>query len=412
MTKERTALNRRWLWAGALVVLVAVFFGIRSLTRDRLAIRVAQAHHENLSSELSTNGKVEPEVNYTFPSPVAAVVKTVDVKAGDRVTAGKVLLTLDNLDARARLATAESAVKSAQANLEAVLHNGTLEQRQADASTLERARLDRDQAQRNLDALTKLTATGAASQSEVAGARQQLQLAEASLSAAQQSSHGRYAPADVSRAQAALADAQASAAAARDVLSKTVLRAPAAGTVYSVDVRPTEYAEAGKVLVQMADLKRMRVRAYFDEPEIGRLALGQSIQIKWDAKPGKVWHGHIEQVPATVITYTTRTVGEVLIALDDDNPGLLPDTDVTVSVTISSEPNILSIPREALYTESGKAYVYKLVDGSLKKTPVTVGNFNLTQVSILSGLREDDTVATGTISGQPLQINMPVKVVQ
>jgi HlyD family secretion protein len=412
MAKERTALDRRWLWAGALVVLVAVFFGIRSLTRDRLSIRVAQAHHENLSSELSTNGKVEPEVNYTFPSPVAAVVKTVDVKAGDQVTAGKVLLTLDNLDARARLATAESAVKSAQANLESVLHNGTLEQRQADASTLERAKLDRNQAQRNLDALTKLAATGAASQSEVAGARQQLQSAEASVSAAQQSIHGRYAPADVSRAQAALADAQASAAAARDVLSKTELRAPASGTVYSVDARPTEYAEAGKVLVQMADLKHMRVRAYFDEPEIGRLALGQSIAIKWDAKPGKVWHGHIEQVPSTVITYTTRTVGEVLIALDDENPGLLPETDVTVSVTISSEPNILSIPREALYTESGKAYVYKLIDGSLKKTPVTVGNFNLTQVSILSGLREGDTVATGTISGQPLQINMPVKVVQ
>ncbi|HWT65483.1 MAG TPA: efflux RND transporter periplasmic adaptor subunit [Terracidiphilus sp.] len=412
MAKERQEFDRRWLWLGAAVVLVGVFFGIRALTRDRLPIRVAQAEHQTLANQLSTNGKVEPETNYAFPSPLAAVVKAVYAKPGDVVSTGKVLLKLDDMDARARLATAESAVKAAQANLDAVAHNGTVEQRQADASNLTRSQLDRDQAQRNLDALIKLNASGAASASEVSAARQQLQTAEAALRAAQQSSQSRFAPSDVARAQAALADAEANAAAARDVLSRTILRAPTAGTVYSIDAKATEFEEAGKVLMQMADLRHVRVRAYFDEPEIGRLAVGQPIEVKWDAKPDRVWHGHIVQVPATVINYTTRTVGEVLIGLDDANPGLLPDTDVTVSVTIASQSNVLSVPREALYTESGKPYVYKLVSGSLQKTAVTVGNFNLTQVSILSGLQEGDTVATGTTTGQPLQINVPVKVIQ
>lgn len=414
MAKERNSLDRRWLWIGAAVVVVLVFFWVRSFTRERLPVRVARAEHQPLTNTLSTNGRVEPETNYAFPSPVAGVIKGVYVKPGDQVQAGKVLLELDNVDARARLATAESAVKAAQASLDAVLHNGTLEQRQADAANLVHLRLDRDQVQHNLDALTKLMTTGAASASEVSAARQQLQSAEAALSAAEQSAHGRYSPAEIARAQSALADAEANATAARDVLARTTFRAPVAGTVYSIDAKPTEYTDAGKILLQMADLRHVRVRAYFDEPEIGRLAVGQPIEIKWDAQPEKVWHGHIVQIPVTVITYTTRTVGEVLIALDNFDGGLLPDTDVTVSVTIASQSNVLSIPREALYTENGKPYVYKLSNNGneLKRTPVVVGAFNLTQVSILSGLQEGDIVATGSTTGQPLQVGMPIKVIQ
>ena len=57
-----------------------------------------------------------------------------------------------------------------------------------------------------------------------------------------------------------------------------------------------------------------RVRAYFDEPEIGQLAVGQKIQIKWDAKPGLAWQGHIARTPSLSSLYGTRNVGEVLVA--------------------------------------------------------------------------------------------------
>ena len=48
----------------------------------------------------------------------------------------------------------------------------------------------------------------------------------------------------------------------------------------------------------------------------------------------------------------------------------------------------------------------------LVRTPVTTGTFNLTQVAILSGLKEGDWVATGATSGQPLQEGVPIKVVR
>ena len=403
-------MDRRWLWLGAAVVLVLVFFGVRSLTRDRLPVRVAQASHVPLASTVSTNGRVEPEMNYEMHSPLATTVKAVYVQPGDTVPAGKLLMVLDDLQARARLAAAESGRKSAEATLEAATHNGTQLERQMSAADMARTRLERAQAQHDLEAITKLNSTGAASQGEVAAARQRLETAESNLHALGESAQSRYSPVEVERARAAVSEAEANRAAAREVLAQTAIHAPAPGTVYSVNAGRSEFVEEGKLLLQMADLDRERVRAYFDEPEIGRLAVGQKIQIKWDAKPGRIWNGHIERTPVTVITYGTRTVGEVLIKIDDPDGNLLPDTNVTVTVTTSSEPNALTVPREALHSENGKPYVFKVVNDGLKRTPVVTGTINLTQVAILSGLNEGELVAIGTTNGLPLQEGIPIKV--
>jgi HlyD family secretion protein len=412
MAKDSKELNWRWVWIGAAIILVLVFLSVRSLTRERLQVRAVQVSRQSLESTVSTNGRVEPEENIEIHSPLATTVKSVYVQAGDQVTAGKLLLVMDSLQARARVASAQSGVKTAQAALEAATHNGTQEQQQASSAEVTRARIDRDQAQRDLNALIKLNTTGAASASEVASARQRLESANASLDASQTSSKNRYSPSEVARAEASVSDAEASLAAARDIESKTSVRAPAAGTVYNLNVKPTDFVEEGKLLLQMADLHRVLVRAYFDEPEIGLLAVGQPILIKWDAKAGRVWHGHIQRVPITVTTYGTRNVGEVLVKIDDDDGQLLPDTNVTVTVTTSSESNALTIPREALHVENGKPFVFRIVGEQLHRTPVTYGSMNLNQVAILSGLNMGDWVATGTTSGQPLQEDLPVKVLK
>jgi HlyD family secretion protein len=412
MVEQRRQLSRLWLWLGAAVVVVAVFFLARSLLRERLQVRVAQAQREALVSTVSTDGKVEPEVNYQFYSPIATTVKQVDVQTGDTVPAGKLLVVLDDVAARAQVAAAESGVKAAQAVLDAATHNGTQQEQQAAQADIARETLDRDQDQANLDALTKLAASGAASPSEVAAARRQLDAANAGLHASELSAHDRYSQPEIARAQAALADAEANLAAAQKVEAETMIRATAPGTVYSMDATATEFAEAGKLLLEMADLHRERVRAYFDEPDLGRLAVGQPISIKWDAKPGQEWRGHVVRMPVTVVTYLTRTVGEVLVHIDDPDTGLLPDTDVNVTVTTASQPDALSVPREALHIENGKSYVYKVEGDELVRTQVTTGAYNLTRQAILSGLKEGDWVATGSTSGQPLEEGVPVKVEQ
>ncbi|HEY2861329.1 MAG TPA: HlyD family efflux transporter periplasmic adaptor subunit [Terracidiphilus sp.] len=412
MAKESKQLKGRWVWLGAAVILVLVFLSVRSLTRERLQVRVMQATLGSLSSTTSANGRVEPESPHEIFSPLSTTVKTVEVQTGDQVTAGTVLLTLDDIQARARVASAESGVKSAQAALDAVTHNGSLAERQTSAADVSRAQLEHDQAQRDLDALAKLQAAGAASASEVAAARQRLQSATATLEASQTGAKGHYSAVDLERAQAALADAEAGLTAARDVENRTTVRAPANGTVYTLPVRATDFIEEGKLLLEMADLRSERVRAYFDEPEIGALAVGQQATIRWDAKPDRTWHGHIERVPVTVTAYTTRNVGEVLIQIDGGSDDLLPDTNVTIKVTTSSEANALTVPREALHVENGKPFVFRVDGEQLRRTYVTYGTMNLNQVAILSGLNAGDWVATGSISGQPLQEGMPIRLVK
>ncbi|MGA2276320.1 MAG: efflux RND transporter periplasmic adaptor subunit [Terracidiphilus sp.] len=412
MTENRTQSVRLWMWGGLAIILIVVFFSVRALTRDRLQVRAGVAARIPLVSTISTNGRVEPVVNFEIHSPLATTVKSVFVQPGDIVAAGKLLMTLDDTQARAREASAESGVKSAEAALEAATHNGSRQERLMAGADETRARLERDSARRSLDSLIKLNSTGAASNNEVAAARQQLKSTEATLQALEQSAKSRYSPVEIEQAQAALASAQANLAAAREVLAQTSIHAPAAGTVYSLDAQPTDFVEEGKQLLELADLHNERVRAYFDEPEIGRLAEGQKIQIKWDAKPGHIWNGHIERTPVTVINLGTRSVGEVLVKIDDADGELLPDTNVTVTVTISSEANALSIPRDALYSENGRSYVFKVVNDELQKTFVTIGTINLTQAAVLSGLEEGDRVATGTVNGQPLQEGAPIKVVR
>lgn len=412
MAKESKELKWRWVWFGVAIILVLVFFSVRSLTRDRLQVRTVQVTREPLESTISTNGRVEPIDDYQIHSPLSTTVKAVYAHAGDEVQAGKLLVVLDDLQARAKVASAESGVKTAQAMLEAATHNGTLEQRQASEAEIARAQLERDQAQRDLDALQKLNATGAASASEVAGARQRLASANAALQAAQGSAKNRYSPSEIARAQAALTDAEANLAAARQVESQTSIHAPISGTIYNLYVKPTDFIEEGKTVLEMADLHQERVRAYFDEPMIGQLAVGQPILIKWEARPGKFWHGTIERVPVTVTTYGTRNVGEVIVKITDADGQLLPDTNVTVTVTTSTEPNAITIPREALHVQNGKAFVFRVKGNELQRAPVTYGSMNLNQVAILSGLNPGDWVATGTLSGQPLQESVPIKEVK
>jgi HlyD family secretion protein len=186
-------------------------------------------------------------------------------------------------------------------------------------------------------------------------------------------------------------------------------RAPFSGTVYSVPVSDYDFVGGGEALLNMADLHRLQVRAYFDEPEIGKLSNGQPVKIVWDAKPYATWHGHIERAPTTIITYGTRNVGECFITVDDAKGDLLPNTNVTVTVTVSQLPHVLSLPREALRTEGLRDFVYRVIDGHLRQTPIQVGAANSTRFQIVSGINDGDIVAINAADGAEFKDGLEVK---
>jgi HlyD family secretion protein len=399
------------LWTLAAILLILVFFAVRRLTREELPLRVAQATLQDLVTTDSTNGKVEPQHNFEAHAPAPGTVKHLYVRAGEQVTQGKLLLSLDDADALAHSASAVAVLRGAQASYQSTEQGGTLEERNSLAGELAKARLDRDQAQHDLDALQKLVAQGAASPSEVASAQQRLEAANTSISILEKKQSARYSPAEIAHSKADLDQAQAAYDAANIVIADSNVRAPFDGTVYSLPVSVSEYVHPGDLLLQMADLTKLQVRAYFDEPELGALHVGQPATIVWDALPNRVWHGRILSMPSTIINYqNTRNVGEVLLSVDDADGKLLPNTNVKVTVTEQKLDHVLTTPREAVHSESGRDYAYVLHGKVLRRQQITVGARNLTQVQIVSGLAENATVALGTTNGEPLAAGVPVHI--
>ena len=413
VTKKRTN-NLPWIWLAAAILVAIVFYVVHLATRTRIPIRTAIVTRSELRSTISTNGRVQPQPQTDFGAhaPFPGIIKQLYIHEGEKVPQGHLLLQMDDTDAKARVATALAALRSAQVSYDDTLRGGTQEERLTLGGDLARTQADRDQAQRDLTALQKLQLTGAASANEVAAAQQRLTASNESLNLLQARKTQRYDAADVARAKSSFDEGQAAYAAASQVLNEAHVRAPFAGTVYSLPVSKTEYVQQGDRLLQMADLNKMQVIGYFDEPDIGKLKVGQPITIVWDARPNELWHGHVSRVPSTIITYGTRNVGEVLVTLDDADGNLLPQTNVRLTVTIANEANALNIPRSALHTEAGKFYVYRVQNGVLRRVTVTPGNLNFTQVEILSGLNEGDVVAEGSTNGQPIGNGVPVEAVQ
>ncbi|WP_263384874.1 efflux RND transporter periplasmic adaptor subunit [Granulicella arctica] len=411
-TTTEKRLNPAVIWGSLLVVAVLAIFFIRSLTREVVAVRVAPVTHENLLSIVSTNGKVEPIEEFQAHAPAAGVVERIYVEVGQKVKPGDLLVKMDDADALSRMATATSSLRSAEATSADLSHGGTQEERLSMAGDLSRAQLQQQQASKDLAALQALQQKGAASTGEVQSAKERLDSANTTLLGVQQRSTQRYSSTDQARVQAQLADSRASLASARSSYASANQRSPIAGTVYSIPVSEYDFVPAGDDLLDVADLNRIQIRAYFDEPEIGKLAQGQSVKIVWDAKPLQTWHGHISRAPTTVITYNTRNVGECIITVDDAKGDLLPNTNVTVAVTYSQRFNVLSVPREALHTEGVSNYVFRVINHKLVWTPVQVGAVNLNRVEITGGLVEKDTVALNATSNRDLTNGLQVKSVE
>jgi HlyD family secretion protein len=389
-----------------------VFFGVRRLTRQELPIRVAAVERQDLTETKSTNGKVEPVFNWGAHAPAPGIVKQLFVHSGQQVKAGQLLLTLEDADATARLATALAGVSGAQANLAAIEKGGTQEERLDLSENISKAQANVAEAQKNLATLQQLQTQGAASPSEVQNAQQTLAAANLNLQTLQKRQTGRYAQGDIAHAKASLADAQASYRAAAAVVAESNVRAPFAGTVYSVPVSQTEFVQQGAELLELADLSKLQVRAYFDEAEIGELQLGQAAVITWDAKPGRIWTGHVVHLPTTIINFGTRNVGETIITIDSPDAGLMPNINLVVKVTIAKIGDALTLPRDALHQTAGKDYVYVVKGNGIHRRAVTIGNSNLTEFQVLSGLNVGDVVALGTTNGEPLAEGVPIRVIQ
>jgi HlyD family secretion protein len=406
---SHTPSRGRWIWlAFALLAVLAVLYSY--FRQTPVKVRAVAVERGPIRSLVSTNGKIEPIQNFEAHAPIATTVKRLLVKEGDHVRKGQLLLQLDDADIRTQAARARAQLKAAQANQSALTHEGTQEEVLTLNAELVKARGARDVAQHKLDALRRLQQDGAAAPGEIRQAEDALQSAQADVTLLEQKQKDRYSKPEAARIEAQTAEAQAAYDAAEDALLKSSRRAPFDGIVYSLPVKQGAFVQAGDLLLQEADLSRVRVRAFVDEPDVGRLQAGQKVEITWDAIPGRIWTGTVDTVPSTVRLRLSRNVGETTCVVDNKDLRLLPDVNVGVTIVVAEHSNVLTLQRDALRIDESKPYVYRIVDNHLKRQTIEFSLQNLTRVEITSGLSEGDLVALPA-EDKPLFEGAAVKLV-
>jgi len=415
MTKSNASFVARHRWIVTTIAIVAAVVLLASfMSREpAVPVRAVNAQRGTIRSVVSTNGKVEPLQNFEAHAPVGTTVKKILVREGDQVKKGQLLAQLDDAQARSQAARAQAQVLAAEADLNAIQKGGNREEVLTLESQITKARTDRDTAQRNLDALRRLREQGAASPGEIKNAEDQLKRASADLDLLLQKQKNRYSQPEISRVEAQKSEAQAAYSATEDLLSQLNIRAPFDGIVYSLPVQQGAYLNPGDLVLEEADLSKVRVRAFVDEPDIGRLAPGDKIEVTWDALPERTWEGVVSVVPAVIKLHGSRNVGETSCVVDNKDFKLLPNVNVGVTIITAEHRNVLTVPREAIHQDDdGKAYVYQIVNNELQRRQVQTSISNLTKVEVTGGLPENAVIALGPTNSKPLRNGLAVKVVR
>jgi HlyD family secretion protein len=380
----------------------AIFLVWVSGRKPAAKIAAVTPTRENLISSISSNGKVEPISPYVMRAQLDTFVRKIYVTEGQTVKKGQVLLELNVKEAAAQLAETKAKLLRVQNDLRAARAGGKADEAAKVAGDLAKAEGEQDRLQRNHDALTRLAAGQAATKEDLAANDQALTNAKAEVTRllAVKQEFDRQANLDAERGELQVQQTLSEMAALEDKVNNGQITAPADGTLYSLPVRAGDYVKLGDLLAEMADLHRVRVRAFIDEPDLGGLETDEPVIITWDALPNRTWAGKTEIIPKQVVPHGTRSVGELLCAVNNDKIELLPNINVNVRINSRQRMNVLAVPRGAVASEGEHRFVFVVKakqlgvgKSTLEKREIKVGIADATSYEVIGGLQEGEMVA-------------------
>ncbi len=426
--------------AGAVTVLGGmVWYSINKANQGVVSVQTGRVERQDLTSLVTASGEVRPRDYTNVLGEGFGKIIDIAVKEGDHVKKGDVLLHLENVqpgaDVQAQVATIDSAtagMKAAEANYESAV--ATLAQRQSD---LEKAKLDWQRTQElykeQLIAKQQYDSTKAAYDSAVAALTASQAQVDQTRAAREQSRSG------MEQSRAVLKRAE-------DVLRKTTYTAPIDGIVSYIAVRVGENVvpgiqnAQGAFLLTISDMSVVTAEVKVDETDITSVRDGEPAEVTIDAVPGKIFKGRVTEVGELAIlrssgqasmTSTTANTQEardfkVVVTLDDPPAGVRPGLSATAKIQTAQRKNVLTIPVQALAertqkeieeAKSAKAGSVTLAaskseSAASQKTdiqgvfvvrgqkaefvPVQTGITGVSDIEVISGLQESDTIVTGS----------------
>ena len=341
------------------LLVLFIYVGLRSGPLAPVAVTVASVESRAITPALFGIGTVEARYTYKIGPTFAGRVKRLEVHVGDQVKAGQVLGEMEPVDLDDRVRSQESAFKRAEAALREA------EARQAYAQT---------QARR----YEQLFAVRSTSEEIVTTKRQELQIADAALSAARE---------DIVRARS---DREGLVA----QRSNLRLIAPVDGVVAVRDADPGTTIVAGQAVVEVIDPKSLWINVRFDQISASGLAGGLPARIVLRSRGGQTLKGRVLRVEPKADAVTEETLAKVTF---DNKPEPLPPVGELAEVTVDlpALPAAPLIPNAAVQREGNKIGVWQIVDGDLHFSPVKLGASDLNgYVQVREGLKNGDQVVT------------------
>lgn len=353
-----------------------------------MAVSMQVVERGDLARTVSAPGSIEPRTLVKISSQVSAKVLALPFREGEMVKAGDVVVRLDPQDLVASMDAAKAGLKGQEASLggaEASLINARLQYERMEA----------------------LHETGDATKADLDSARAGFLQAESNKLVIEQS---------IEQARAQIERAQ------KD-LDNTVISSPIDGILTALNVEVGETVivgtinNPGSVVLEIADLSRMLLKAAVDEANIAPVEIGQDARVFINAYTDREYEGTVARIGLK------RNVGadgtgtfevEINLKLDEGETlysGLSASTDITVEhfydeIIVPSQAvvdrRVEELPKEIKegneLVDIEKTFtrvVYRVVDGKTVVTPVRVGASDLTTTVITDGLSDGDTLVVG-----------------
>jgi HlyD family secretion protein len=412
---------RYWM-IGLVMVLVAalVFLRFNSAQASTSAtVQTAPVTTLNIAQTVEASGSLAAQPSASLAWNTAGVVDQVNVKAGDMVKAGTVLMTLKTTSVSSSIISAQSDLVTAQQNLQNAQTTTNLAQAVINLKTaqdnynkavdylnflLYSQKVPQTQSRVFLEsrrnswmyvAKTK-TFKGPAPQDWIVSAQNDLALKKGQLEDAQNA----YDRLKAGQSSQAVAAAQAQVDAAQSTVDTMSVIAPFDGEVLYIESHPGDVVSTGTLAANIADLTHLYVEAQVDESDIANVKVGNPVTATLDAVPGLTLTGKIGAlnpvgtVVSGLVKYTVR------IDFDKTDTNLSLPLGATVNVTIQVKPAsaTLAVPVTAIQNDSQGEYVWVLRNGTPRRVNVVGGQIVGNLVAVTGNLKAGDVVELGQVN--------------
>jgi RND family efflux transporter MFP subunit len=328
----------RYKWWVLLLVIISVSgkFGYdyyQTKNKPAASVRVVAVERADIISAVSATGTIAPVNSVNVSSKITGLIQQVKINENDTVTAGQILMVLDDTHLKALVNQAKARLANVSANYQRT---------------------------------ERLAAIGAVSSQQLDAARMDYQVAQASYDDA------------VSQ------------------FEETVIKAPVDGTVIGKPIPAGQTVSPGistpMVLLTVADMSRMQIEAQIDETDIGKILNEQKVSFTVDAYPGKTFTGVVSNISQKANIQQNVVYYPVIVDVDSPEGLLRPTMTARISILTGERKNVITVPLAAVKEAKGQRYVVLETAGKQQNITVTTGLASEDRIEIVSGLQDGDQI--------------------